>query len=83
MTSTNLPLYRLLVKFGANEAEADAAATLDETHLATKADLQLVEARLDAKLEAMQATIIKWNIATIGVVAGLFTAISAALRFVK
>jgi hypothetical protein len=83
MTSTNLPLYRLLVKFGASEADADSAASLDDARLATKADLQLVEARLEGKLEAMQATIIKWNIATIGVVAGLFAAISAALRFVK
>lgn len=83
MTSTNLPLYRLLVKFGASEADADSAASLDDTRLATKADLQLVEARLEGKLEAMQATIIKWNVATIGVVAGLFAAISAALRFVK
>jgi hypothetical protein len=73
----------LLVKFGASEADADSAASLDDTRLATKADLQVVEARLEGKLEAMQATIIKWNIATIGVVAGLFTAISAALRFVK
>ncbi len=83
MSTTNLPLYRLLIQFGASVPDAELAASTDDAHLATRADLALLEARMEARLEAMQATIIKWNIATIGAVAALFTAISAALRFVK
>lgn len=83
MTTNNLALYRLLVRFGATEPEAESAANVDDTALATKQDLAVSEARMDARLEAMQSTIIKWNVATIGIVAGLFAAISAALRFVK
>lgn len=46
MTVHNLTLYRLLVKTGASEAEAEAASSMDTSGLATKADLAELEARL-------------------------------------
>jgi hypothetical protein len=72
MTTTNLPLYRLLVKFGASDAEAEAAVIADESHLATKADLAELEARLQ-----------RWTIQTMGVLTGIYLAISVALKFVR
>jgi hypothetical protein len=50
-TTFNLPLYKLLLKVGATEAEAEAAATLDASHLATKADLAEAVATLKADLQ--------------------------------
>lgn len=45
-TPINMALYRLLIKGGASEAEAEAAARLDTSSLATKADLFELESRL-------------------------------------
>lgn len=45
-TPINLPLYRLLLKTGATEAEAEEAARVDHTDLVTKADLLALEVRL-------------------------------------
>lgn len=42
----NMTLYRLLVKAGASEADAEDAARLDASNLITKADLLELEARL-------------------------------------
>lgn len=42
----NMTLYRLLVKQGATEAEAEAAATVDASQLATKTDLAELKASL-------------------------------------
>jgi len=52
MTTTNLALYRLLLKFGATDPEAEAAAQIDTTTLATKLDLAQLEAALAWKLGA-------------------------------
>jgi hypothetical protein len=49
MTS-NLTLYRLLVKLGATEAEAETAASVDVSALATKQDLQLALAEFGQTL---------------------------------
>lgn len=76
MTATNLPLYRLLVKGGATEADAEAAATFDASSLATTADLGTAIADLKADLT--------WRfIVIMGAQIAIFSAIVAALKFVK
>jgi len=45
-TPINMALYRLLVKGGATETEAEAAARLDTSDLATKGDLSQLKASL-------------------------------------
>jgi len=42
----NMALYKLLLKTGASEDEAEAAARLDTTDLATKGDLSELKAEL-------------------------------------
>jgi len=42
----NMTLYRLLLKTGASEADAEAAARIDTSDLATKADLAELKASL-------------------------------------
>ena len=54
MSVTNLTLYRVLVKLGATDTEAEQAAQLDSSTLATKADLAELKAEL-----------IKWNVGTL------------------
>ena len=46
----NMTLYRLLVKAGASEPEAEDAARIDASNLATKADLKADLADLRASL---------------------------------
>lgn len=73
---TNLTLYRLLMRFGANEPEAEAASTLDASTLATKMDLLAATADLKAELT--------WRfIVVMGAQTAIFSAIVAALKFVK
>lgn len=51
MTTTNLPLYRFMVKLGATEQEAEAASvSFDPLQLVTKRDLAEFEARLAWKM---------------------------------
>jgi len=50
MTTTNLPLYRYLVSHGATEADAEAAASLETSALATKQDLALALAQFESRL---------------------------------
>lgn len=73
MTS-NLTLYRLLVKFGATETEAAAAATLDATTVATKADI----AELKTALAALEASL-AWKI--VGAMAGLTGIFAVIVRW--
>ena len=47
----NLHLYRLLVKQGASEADAEQAARIDASDLATKGDVRALKADL-AELKA-------------------------------
>ncbi|HKA39850.1 MAG TPA: hypothetical protein VKD25_08775 [Burkholderiales bacterium] len=54
----NMALYRLLLKTGADEAEAEAAARLDTTDLATKADLAELKADLTWRLVVMTGVFI-------------------------
>jgi len=42
----NMTLYRLLLKTGASETDAEAAARIDTSDLATKADLAELKASL-------------------------------------
>jgi hypothetical protein len=42
----NMALYRLLLKIGAEEAEAEEAARIDTSELATKTDLTNLKAEL-------------------------------------
>jgi hypothetical protein len=72
MTTNNLSLYRLLLKFGASEADAEAAATIDASALATKADLADLKADLTWRF-----------IVVLGAQTAIFSAIVAALKFVK
>ena len=81
MTSTNLPLYRLLVKFGASEADADSAASLDDARLATKADLSELRLVMKADLAEMKASIIQWNLIALGFVTALFSGLVTLLKF--
>lgn len=50
MTTNNLALYRLLMKFGASAEEAESAAAVDVSALATKADLHIALAEFEARL---------------------------------
>ncbi len=76
VTTTNLALYRLLVKLGAADGEAETAATVDASALATKQDLALALADLKADLT--------WRfIVVMGAQIAIFSAIVAALKFVK
>jgi hypothetical protein len=54
----NMTLYRLLVKHGATEAEAEQAASVDASMLATKADI----AELKAAIADTKAGILMWMI---------------------
>lgn len=45
-TPINMALYRFLVKHGADEPEAEAAARIDTSDLATKADILELRAEL-------------------------------------
>lgn len=63
----NMTLYRLLVKTGASEADAEAAARIDTSDLATKADLL-----------ALKAEVLKW---TVGIVFTALTLQTAVLLF--
>jgi hypothetical protein len=67
----NLPLYRVLVKAGASEAEAEEAARLDTSELATKADL----AELRLAVVELKAELIKWNVGTMLALAAIFGAL--------
>lgn len=46
----NMTLYRLLLKMGAEEADAEAAARIDASELVTKADLKADLADLKSSL---------------------------------
>lgn len=66
-TPINIALYRLLVQMGASEADAEQAARIDTSDLATKADLANLKAEL-----------IKWNVGTLLAL----TTIMAALELI-
>ncbi len=71
MPSNNLALYRLLVKFGASTEDAERAAALDASDLATKGDLLA----LKADVAELKADLLKWGIATLLTVVGLQTGV--------
>ena len=67
------------------QAEAQATALADAlkgsaADLATKADLKELELRLDARLEAMKADLLKWVIGLFIAQVGLFAALVKLLH---
>jgi hypothetical protein len=64
VTTQNIALYRLLVKLGASEGDAEAAAALDTSLLATKQDLSQLKAEL-----------IMWQVGIMVAMTGIFAAI--------
>jgi hypothetical protein len=56
--TNNLTLYRVLVKLGATDTEAESAATLDTSTLATGAQLGAVREELAALRESISS--VKW-----------------------
>jgi hypothetical protein len=63
----NMALYRLLLKVGANELEAEAAAQRLESDLVTKADLTVA-------VQELKADLLKWTIGLLFTALGLQTA---------
>lgn len=68
----NMALYRLLVKVGASEAEAEEAARFDASELATKADLQIALAELKADLQKFIIQAMLGMTAIFAIIVGLF-----------
>ena len=71
--------------FTESQAEAQATALADAlkggaADLATKADLKELELRLDARLEAMKADLLKWVIGLFIAQVGLFAALVKLLH---
>lgn len=58
MSSANLTLYRVLVKLGATDTDAESAATLDTSTLATSEQLGAVREDLAAVKETVSS--LKW-----------------------
>lgn len=54
-TPINMTLYRLLMKMGADDTEAEAAAQLEVSDLATKADLK-------AELAEFKSSVLIWMV---------------------
>lgn len=75
-TLMNMHLYRWLMKQGAEPAEAEAAAQIDTSELATKQDL--IELRLELKAEiARLSSELTWRMV---LMTGAFIAAVAALK---
>ena len=83
MTTTNLPLYRALVKLGISDVDAQAAVTIDRADLATKADLQteLLSLHQQIRIEVaeLKADLIKWQVGTLIAMAAIYAAIAKLL----
>lgn len=58
MTTNNLTLYRVLTKLGANDADAEQAAILDTSSLATSAQLGAVREEIATLKEGVGT--LKW-----------------------
>lgn len=69
----NMTLYRLLVKQGATEAEAEQAASVDASQLATKADLK-------AALTELKASMLMWFLAMLIAQTGLIISVFGFTR---
>ena len=70
-----MTLYRVLVKLGADDAEAEQATTLDTT-LATKADL----ADLRTAMAELKSDLIKWNVGTLFAMTAIYGGLVAVLK---
>lgn len=83
MTTANLALYQLLMKWGASEAEAQAAASVEAFELVTKADLKAELAELRRDMDRMEVELIKWNLGAMGLLTAIYGAIAVALKLVR
>jgi hypothetical protein len=68
----NMALYRLLLKQGAEEAEAEQAAQWDAGNLVTKADLLELEIRLQRYILTTMLTTMLGMTAIFSFIVGLF-----------
>jgi hypothetical protein len=59
-TPINMALYRMLLKMGANESEAEDAARIDASELATKTDLAELKGAVQAEL-----AVLRWMVGTL------------------
>jgi hypothetical protein len=76
MTATNLPLYRLLVKLGASEPDAEAAATTSQnSHLVTRDEFALLRADLRTEMADLRSDLLKWGVGLLFTALGLQTAL--------
>lgn len=81
--ATNLALYRLLVKFGAEETEAETASTVDVSMLATKADLTAAIADLKTAIAESGKEQSRANVTAMTALLAIFSVIMTILRFWK
>ena len=72
----NMALYRLLVKMGTPEGEAEEAATLDASALATTADL----ADIRTSIADLKSSLLMWIILLLIGQTGLLLTIIRAMR---
>lgn len=72
MTTNNLALYKLLVKFGASEEDAANAVAAENSTLVTRADLR-------AEMAELKASLVMWMIGVMLAMTGVFLAIVRAV----
>ena len=86
----NTTLYRLLIKAGASEEDAEEAASFDTSELATKADLaeQVAALRLELRTglaemrvatSELKSSLIQWMVGIVFTALGLQTVLVLAL----
>lgn len=81
MMTTNLTLYRLLVKFGADVSDAEAATTIDTSALATKSDLMELRLATKADLAELKAGLSRLLVILLVAMTGIFAGINALFKF--
>ena len=73
----NMALYRLLLQLpGVSEADAEEAARIDTSELATKADLLATKADLTGKLAELKVDLLKWVFGLLLAQTGLLLALA-------
>lgn len=73
MSTMNMALYRLLVKMGTPEGEAEAAAAIDTAILATKDDLR-------AAIADLKNSLLMWIIVMLIAQTGLIVTVMRAIQ---
>jgi hypothetical protein len=84
-TPINMALYRYLVQHGASEAEAEQAASPDNTTLATKADLMELRLATKGDLAELKAELFRHTTQTLvwttAIYGGIVTVVIAIVRW--